>query len=213
MSASATAATAKPINPIVCSFPYTRYQLACLMKASEYNRAELRGRVLEVSGINQGAAVSELVNGITKSRTGVKSVLKGYSFGRLIAKLSITGSGSRFQRKMLDSWRAPGGIESAYEELLARYQQTVYSMVYQIAWRPENDACDVVQEVFLKVFRSVGSFQERSSLRTWIYRIAVNELTITGAGSRGTEKMRWRLSRRTKNSALMVLRPILGRRR
>ena len=66
------------------------------------------------------------------------------------------------------------GIESAYEELLNRYQQPVYSMVYRLLG-DQNDTCDVVQEVFLKVFRSVNSFKERSSLRTWIYRIAVNE--------------------------------------
>jgi RNA polymerase sigma-70 factor (ECF subfamily) len=66
------------------------------------------------------------------------------------------------------------GIEPAYEELISRYQQPVYSMVYRLLG-DQSDACDVVQEVFLKVFRSVGSFRERSSLRTWIYRIAVNE--------------------------------------
>src|SRR5262249_27808938 len=37
------------------------------------------------------------------------------------------------------------------------------------------DAPDVVQEVFLKVFRNVGLFRGESSLKTWIYRIAVNE--------------------------------------
>ncbi len=66
------------------------------------------------------------------------------------------------------------GIEDAYEELLAKYQQPVYGMVYRLLGN-QNDACDVVQEVFLKVFRGVGSFREKSSLRTWIYRIAVNE--------------------------------------
>lgn len=66
------------------------------------------------------------------------------------------------------------GIEPAYEELISRYQQPVYSMVYRLLG-DQGDASDVVQEVFLKVFRSVGSFRERSSLRTWIYRIAVNE--------------------------------------
>jgi RNA polymerase sigma-70 factor, ECF subfamily len=66
------------------------------------------------------------------------------------------------------------GIEEAYEELISRYQQPVYGMVFRLVGN-QSDASDVVQEVFLKVFRSVGSFREKSSLRTWIYRIAVNE--------------------------------------
>jgi RNA polymerase sigma-70 factor, ECF subfamily len=66
------------------------------------------------------------------------------------------------------------GIEEAYEELLERYEQPVYAMVYRLLGS-QPDACDVVQEVFLKVFRGVGAFREQSSLRTWIYRIAVNE--------------------------------------
>lgn len=66
------------------------------------------------------------------------------------------------------------GIETAYEELISRYEQPVYSIVYRLLGN-QSDACDVVQEVFLKVFRSVNSFREQSSLRTWIYRIAVNE--------------------------------------
>jgi RNA polymerase sigma-70 factor, ECF subfamily len=66
------------------------------------------------------------------------------------------------------------GTEEAYEELIERYQQPVYNMVYRLLGN-QNDSSDVVQDVFLKVFRSVGSFREKSSLRTWIYRIAVNE--------------------------------------
>src|SRR5579884_1396568 len=64
------------------------------------------------------------------------------------------------------------GIESAYEELLERYEQPVYNVVYRLLGSP-SDACDVVQDVFLKIFRGVNSFREQSSLRTWIYRIAV----------------------------------------
>jgi RNA polymerase sigma-70 factor (ECF subfamily) len=67
------------------------------------------------------------------------------------------------------------GIEEAYEELISRYEQPIYGMVYRLLGN-QSDACDVVQEVFLKVFRSVGAFREQSSLRTWIYRIAVNEV-------------------------------------
>ncbi|MBV9265267.1 MAG: sigma-70 family RNA polymerase sigma factor [Acidobacteriaceae bacterium] len=66
------------------------------------------------------------------------------------------------------------GIDEAYEELIERYQQPVYGMVYRLLGN-SNDASDVAQDVFLKIFRSVGSFREQSSLRTWIYRIAVNE--------------------------------------
>ena len=66
------------------------------------------------------------------------------------------------------------GIEDAYEELIERYQQPVYNIAYRLLGSPA-DASDVVQEVFLKVFRGVGSFREHSSLRTWVYRIAVNE--------------------------------------
>lgn len=66
------------------------------------------------------------------------------------------------------------GVERAYEELLVRYQQPVYNLVYRLLSDP-GDANDVVQEVFLKVFRNIGFFRSQSSLKTWIYRIAVNE--------------------------------------
>ena len=66
------------------------------------------------------------------------------------------------------------GIEDAYEELITKFEQPVYGLVFRLLGN-QDDACDVVQEVFLKIFRGVNSFRERSSLRTWIYRIAVNE--------------------------------------
>ena len=51
-------------------------------------------------------------------------------------------------------------------------------MVYALSLRllnNQSEACDVVQEVFLKVFRNIGSFRAQSTLKTWIYRITVNE--------------------------------------
>ncbi len=66
------------------------------------------------------------------------------------------------------------GSEDAYEILIQRYQQPVYSLVCRLMNDP-GDAPDIVQEVFLKVFRNIGSFRGNSSLKTWIYRIAVNE--------------------------------------
>lgn len=93
--------------------------------------------------------------------TGGLSILAG-------AQNGISESDARILRGL----RA--GIESAYEDLIALYEQPVYNMVYRLLGN-QNDACDVVQEVFLKVFRGVNAFREQSSLRTWIYRIAVNE--------------------------------------
>jgi RNA polymerase sigma-70 factor (ECF subfamily) len=66
------------------------------------------------------------------------------------------------------------GAEDAYEILIQRYQQPVYSLVCRLMNDP-SDAPDIVQEVFLKVFRNIGAFRGNSSLKTWIYRIAVNE--------------------------------------
>jgi RNA polymerase sigma-70 factor (ECF subfamily) len=67
------------------------------------------------------------------------------------------------------------GSQEAYELLVARFQQPVYNLVYRLMADP-GDAYDVVQEVFLKVFRNIGTFRSQSSLKTWIYRIAVNEV-------------------------------------
>lgn len=73
---------------------------------------------------------------------------------------------------LLDGLKA--GEESAYECLLERFQQPIYNLVHRLIEDP-SEASDVVQDVFLKVFRNVGSFRGQSSLKTWIYRIAVNE--------------------------------------
>jgi RNA polymerase sigma-70 factor (ECF subfamily) len=66
------------------------------------------------------------------------------------------------------------GSEQAYEELLIRFQQPVYALALRLL-DDQSEACDVVQEVFLKVFRNVGAFRGQSTLKTWIYRITVNE--------------------------------------
>ena len=66
------------------------------------------------------------------------------------------------------------GCESAYEELLARFQLPVCTLAIRLLGEP-SEAGDVVQEVFLKVFRNIGSFRGQSTLKTWIYRITVNE--------------------------------------
>ena len=66
------------------------------------------------------------------------------------------------------------GSEDAFYWLIAHYNQPVYSLVYRILDDP-SDAADATQEVFIKVFRGIKNFNADSSLKTWIYRIAVHE--------------------------------------
>jgi RNA polymerase sigma-70 factor, ECF subfamily len=73
---------------------------------------------------------------------------------------------------LLDALRE--GTNEAYEALIALYEQPVYNLVFRLMNDPA-DASDVVQEVFLKVFRNIKTFRGSSSLKTWIYRISFNE--------------------------------------
>jgi len=66
------------------------------------------------------------------------------------------------------------GSEEAYAWLIGEFHQPIYSLVYRILTDP-GDAADTTQEVFLKVFRGMKHFHGQSSLKTWIYRIAVHE--------------------------------------
>jgi RNA polymerase sigma-70 factor, ECF subfamily len=66
------------------------------------------------------------------------------------------------------------GSEEAYAWLVAQFHQPVYSLVYRMVNDPA-DAADTTQEVFLKVFRGMKRFNGQSSLKTWIYRIALHE--------------------------------------
>ena len=81
-------------------------------------------------------------------------------------------------------WRSPeeaaivselkAGSEEAYAWLIGEFHQPIYSLIYRIVGDPA-DAADTAQEVFLKVFRGMKHFNGQSSLKTWIYRIAVHE--------------------------------------
>src|ERR1700723_930485 len=64
--------------------------------------------------------------------------------------------------------------EIAFREIVERYQDKVFSIIYGIL-RNHNDAEDIAQQVFTKTYFSISSFDSRSSLITWIYRITVNE--------------------------------------
>jgi len=80
------------------------------------------------------------------------------------------------------------GSQEAFEYLLAVYQHPVFNLISHMV---ENaaDASDVLQEVFVKVYKGIKGFNGESSLRTWIYRIAVHE---SSNHRRGWIRRHWR---------------------
>jgi RNA polymerase sigma-70 factor (ECF subfamily) len=66
------------------------------------------------------------------------------------------------------------GSEDAFAWLIERYHQPIYSLLARTV-QDRTEAADLAQEVFVKVFRGVRNFHGQSTLRTWIYRIALHE--------------------------------------
>jgi len=70
--------------------------------------------------------------------------------------------------------RCAAGDEGASAELVAQHQRTVVQLATNLLGDRE-EALDLSQEVFLRIFRTIHRFRGQSSLRTWIYRIVVNQ--------------------------------------
>jgi len=70
--------------------------------------------------------------------------------------------------------RCTAGEETACAELVAAHQRMVFSLAMHLLG-DRDEALDVSQEVFLRVFRTLSSFRGQSALRTWIYRIVINQ--------------------------------------
>ncbi|MGH9580813.1 MAG: sigma-70 family RNA polymerase sigma factor, partial [Terriglobales bacterium] len=66
------------------------------------------------------------------------------------------------------------GSESAFDYLVTHYHALVYNVLFGMLGN-SADAADAAQEVFLKAFRGIRSFRRGSSLKTWLYRIAIRE--------------------------------------
>jgi RNA polymerase sigma-70 factor, ECF subfamily len=69
--------------------------------------------------------------------------------------------------------RVAGGDEAAFDVLLERYQQRAYRLAWSIL-RDGEEARDLSQEAFLRLFQTAGSFRGRARFSTWFYRLLVN---------------------------------------
>jgi len=76
--------------------------------------------------------------------------------------------------KLVESLKNPQTANFAFSKLIDQYQQRVYFHVRRIVI-DHDDANDVVQNTFIKVWKGIQGFREDSKLFTWIYRIATNE--------------------------------------
>jgi len=65
-------------------------------------------------------------------------------------------------------------LENGFSLLMSKYQDKLYQHIRRMVVNHE-DTNDILQNTFIKVYRSIGKFEERSRLYTWIYRIATNE--------------------------------------
>ena len=78
--------------------------------------------------------------------------------------------------------RLQSGDENAFESLVTQYERPIVRFLYRYLGNSE-EAKEVCQDVFVKVFRGISSFQNHCSLKTWIYRITLNTVL--------NEKRRW----------------------
>jgi RNA polymerase sigma-70 factor (ECF subfamily) len=101
-----------------------------------------------------------------------KELQTDLTMGNLASNLAGALTVQSDEAALVEELRA--GSEEAFAWLITRYHQPIYSLLARTV-RNSADAADLTQEVFVKVFRGIRGFHGDSSLRTWIYRIALRE--------------------------------------
>jgi len=90
------------------------------------------------------------------------------------------------------------GDAAAFEQLVAERSGEVYALLYRLTSEPE-EARDLTQETFLRAFQAIGRFRGEADLKTWIYRIAINQA-----------RNRWRWWRRRRRDVTVSLDSPVG---
>jgi RNA polymerase sigma-70 factor (ECF subfamily) len=71
--------------------------------------------------------------------------------------------------------RLQANEDAAYDELVRTYSTSIFHVAYRMLG-DSAEASDLVQEIFLKVFRNIGGFKGEAALKTWVFRIAFSEI-------------------------------------
>lgn len=113
-----------------------------------------------------------------------------------VARPDTLAAPAPHERALLDGCRQ--GDPQAFARLVSLHERLVFNLAARLLGDVE-EARDVSQEVFLQVFRTLGRFQGRSSFKTWIYRIAVNQCH--------NRRRWWKRRRRERLVSLELLAP------
>ncbi len=109
----------------------------------------------------------------------------------------VTSAFERAEIEFIESLRA--GSCDAFDTLINRYSADVYALLLRLT-EDHEEAGDLTQETFLSALRSIKSFRGESELKTWLYRIAVNQ-----------SRNRFRWWKRRKKSSTVSLDDSVGR--
>jgi RNA polymerase sigma-70 factor, ECF subfamily len=107
------------------------------------------------------------------------------------ATIDVCETRSRAEAEFIE--RLKRGDSAAFEQLVAERSSEIYGLLFRLTESAE-EARDLTQETFLKAFQNIGRFRGEADLRTWIYRIAINQA-----------RNRWRWWRRRRRDATLSL--------
>ena len=122
---------------------------------------------------------------------GEQIALRGHANLETVASAAEIDLRSPSEDQFLEKLRR--GDALAYERLVAEHSGDVYALLYRLTTDAEESR-DLTQETFLRAFQSIDRFRGDSSLKTWIYRIAINQA-----------RNRWRWWRRRKRDVTVSL--------
>jgi len=122
---------------------------------------------------------------------GEQIALRGHANLETVASAAEIDLRSPSEDQFLEKLRR--GDALAYERLVAEHSGDVFALLYRLTTDAE-EARDLTQETFLRAFQSIDRFRGDSSLKTWIYRIAINQA-----------RNRWRWWRRRKRDVTVSL--------
>jgi RNA polymerase sigma-70 factor, ECF subfamily len=89
----------------------------------------------------------------------------------LFASMTMTAINPDRDAELVDRYLT--GDTAAFDEIMIRYERQIYRICYRFVENRE-DAMDLAQDVFIKAFEHLATFRRESSLKTWLYRIAMN---------------------------------------